>query len=71
MKPRPKGRDTPFQYFRLRALDRARIRLATGAQGTTIDGIALDAGFNHQGRFARYYLDAFGELPSATLRRVR
>jgi AraC-like DNA-binding protein len=59
------------QFFRLRALDRARIYLEKGPQSATVDEIALAAGFNHQGRFARYYADGFGELPSSTRRRGR
>ena len=60
----------PGQYFRLRALDRSRTQLAAGAHDTTIGEIALAAGFKHQGRFARYYFEAFGELPSETIRRA-
>jgi transcriptional regulator GlxA family with amidase domain len=39
--------------------------------GITVGGIAADVGFFQFGRFARAYCNAFGELPSATLRAAK
>ncbi len=60
----------PSVYFFHRALSRAQQRLAHGgAEEDTVTTIALDAGFEHVGRFARRYRDVYGEPPSQTLRR--
>jgi AraC-like DNA-binding protein len=58
----------PSRFFRQRALSVARARLAR-ADGfaAPVERIATELGFQHTGRFARYYFDQFGELPSATV----
>ena len=37
----------------------------------SIRDIAIKYGFKHQGRYARRYYTAFGELPSQTIERAR
>ena len=59
---------TPQWWARCLALHRARERLRTAnPRMVTVEGIASECGFHHMGRFAEYYRDLFGELPSATL----
>jgi transcriptional regulator GlxA family with amidase domain len=54
------------------ALDLARRRLIASDPGkVTVTWIAIGTGFNHLGRFARYYRKTYGESPSETLRRSR
>jgi len=48
-------------------LQRVREELDSGA-APAVSEAALRGGFEHLGRFARYYRDFFGESPSATLR---
>ncbi|KAA1422956.1 helix-turn-helix transcriptional regulator [Mumia zhuanghuii] len=61
---------TPMEYVRRVRLDRARSDLLAADPGTsTVSQIALDWGFTNAGRFARHYQRAYGEAPSATLRR--
>lgn len=43
-----------------------RRELASGGANSSIQCIASRAGFWHMGRFARYYRETFGELPSQT-----
>jgi len=57
---------SPIHYFRLRPMTRARAQLLDRMSTATINEIALEAGIKHQGRFARYYREVFGELPSET-----
>jgi AraC-like DNA-binding protein len=60
----------PSQYARLRRLNLVRSALRRHrAAGTTIAQIAGQYGFSEFGRFAVAYRLAFGEKPSATLRR--
>jgi len=47
-----------------------RTELASG-KAPAVSEAALRSGFDHLGRFARYYRDFFGESPSATLRGQR
>jgi AraC-like DNA-binding protein len=60
---------SPLRYFRLRALTRTRAHLLEPIRTATINEIALNMGFRHQGRFASYYRQVFGELPSETTQR--
>ena len=59
---------TPHEWARCLALHRVRDQLQqTDAAKFSVEGIAHDCGFRHMGRFAQYYRDLFGELPSTTL----
>ena len=59
---------SPNQWARCLALHRVRDRLQrTDAETYTIEGIAREFGFNHMGRFSRYFRELFGECPSQTL----
>ncbi|WP_105133237.1 helix-turn-helix domain-containing protein [Burkholderia sp. BE12] len=60
---------SPSNYMRSVRLNIARHSLVTKPT-EKIQGLALDAGFNHLGRFAKYYQEFFGELPSATVLRT-
>jgi AraC family ethanolamine operon transcriptional activator len=60
---------SPIRYFRHRAMSRARNHLLDPFRTTAIYEIALKEGFKHQGRFAEYYRQVFGELPSETIPR--
>lgn len=60
---------SPSNYMRSVRLNIARHSLMTKPT-EKINGLALDAGFSHLGRFAKYYHDFFGELPSATVSRT-
>lgn len=60
---------TPRAALNRIRLERARARLARPQEGSTVTQVALDCGFAHVGRFSRAYARAFGEPPSATLRR--
>lgn len=51
-------------------LRRVRQELCTVGKAQSIQRIAHEYGFWHLGRFAQYYREAFGELPSDTCRRV-
>jgi AraC-like DNA-binding protein len=62
---------TPTQYLRKIRLERARAALLAPPASTTVTSVALDNGFFHPGRFSAYYLAAFAETPSQTLRRGR
>ena len=61
---------SPSNYMRSVRLNVARRALMTNPH-EKIQGLALDAGFSHLGRFSKYYQDFFGELPSATVSRSR
>jgi AraC-like DNA-binding protein len=54
---------SPMHFVRNLRLDIARERILSGA---TIADAAFDSGFAHQGRFAKYYSERFGELPSSS-----
>ena len=62
---------TPQALLRAVRLDRSRELLLDPAGGLTIADVAETVGYPHEGRFAGYYLERFGELPSATLARSR
>ena len=60
----------PGQYVRLRRLNLVRSALCSaGVAGTTVTQIAKKYGFSELGHFAIAYWRAFGEKPSATMRR--
>jgi AraC-like DNA-binding protein len=58
---------SPSEYVRNIRLDGARADLSRREPGSTVSDIAFRWGFNHLGRFARYYEIKFGEMPSQTL----
>ena len=64
-------RSTPTQYLRKIRLEKARGELLAPSASTTVTSVALSNGFFHLGRFSAYYLTAFAETPSQTLRRGR
>ena len=60
----------PYRYLRALRLDEARkVLLASDAKDVTVTGVAMRFGFFELGRFSVDYRRAFGESPSATLRR--
>jgi len=62
----------PMQWLRIQRLERARLDLADPSNSTlTVTDVANRYGASNFGRFARAYLELFGELPSETLRRGR
>ena len=61
---------TPYRYLcSLRLLDARRILSAATGDPPTVTEVATRFGFLELGRFAVAYRSAFGESPSATLRR--
>jgi len=59
-------------YLRNFRLDRAREAIRyTDCSDVRISDIAMQWGFFHLGRFAGYYRDRFGEVPSQTVARAR
>ncbi|MDD0812702.1 AraC family transcriptional regulator [Curvibacter sp. RS43] len=62
---------TPTQFLRQHRLQQARLDIVRSASTKYISEIALAWGFEHLGRFAQAYRDAFGESPSATAQRHR
>jgi TolB-like protein/Tfp pilus assembly protein PilF len=62
---------SPISFWRRVRLAAARAELLDGADDISVTDVAARAGFNHFGRFAQQYRRAFGEAPSATLRRNR
>lgn len=62
---------TPMGYLRELRLHRVRESLLAGApQADNLTQLAMQWGFFHYGRFARYYAERFGERPQDTLRRA-
>lgn len=56
---------TPQKWARCLALHQARRHLQSpGVYGATVEDVARECGFRHMGRFAEYYRELFGELPS-------
>jgi AraC-like DNA-binding protein len=61
---------TPSVYLRDVRLQRAReALLSSSTEDTTVATVAASWGFFHLGRFAGLYRSAYGETPSATLRK--
>ena len=56
---------TPMERLRNLRLESVRERLL-GGRDLSITAVALEHGFAHLGRFARYYRERFGELPHQT-----
>jgi transcriptional regulator GlxA family with amidase domain len=62
--------DTPSHYLHALRLRTARQMLSsTDSAATSVTEVATQCGFAELGRFAAVYRSAFGEYPSATLRR--
>jgi AraC-like DNA-binding protein len=62
---------TPTAFLRRVRLQLVRDELLHSAKEARVTGVALQHGFSHLGRFSAQYRSAFGEDPSATLRRGR
>ena len=62
---------TPMGRLTALRLAAARRRLLEAERGMTVSRAVAEVGFFQFGRFARSYKNAFGELPSATLRAAR
>lgn len=60
---------SPREYLMQCRLDLARARLLSGGTDTKVATVAFECGFTDLSLFSRKYRNAFGELPSATLRR--
>lgn len=61
---------TPLEFVRRQRLHAARRELwRANPARTTVTKVAFRHGFHHLARFADYYFQSFGELPSTTLRR--
>jgi len=59
----------PMQFLKARRLDAAyRALLGATPESTSVTKVALRYGFNHLGKFASDYRQAFRESPSVTLR---
>jgi AraC-like DNA-binding protein len=59
---------TPMGRLTALRLAAARRRMLDAGPGLTVSHVAAEVGFLQFGRFAKAYRNAFGELPSATLR---
>jgi len=62
---------TPTAFLRRVRLQLVRDELLRSGREANVTTIALRHGFSHLGRFSAQYRSAFGEGPSATLRRSR
>ena len=63
---------TPAAYLRRVRLDRVHqdlLRIADGSASGTVAEVATRWGFTHLGRFAAYYREAYGQVPSRTAER--
>jgi AraC-like DNA-binding protein len=64
--------ETPYSYVQRLRLHRIRHELVSDDERScTITSVANQWGISELGRFAAWYRDLFGELPSETLRRQR
>ncbi|MGD9710932.1 MAG: AraC family transcriptional regulator [Thermomicrobiales bacterium] len=62
---------TPMNYLKNCRLVLANRQLRAGAEtGLSVTEVALTCGFTHLSKFARDYLERFGERPSATLKHM-
>ncbi|MFO1260873.1 MAG: AraC family transcriptional regulator [Sphingomonadaceae bacterium] len=62
---------TPMNYLKNHRLVMANRQLREAADtGLSVTEVALSCGFTHLSKFARDYLERFGERPSATLKRM-
>lgn len=62
---------TPMNYLKNCRLMLAHRQLREGADnGLSVTEVAMSCGFTHLSKFARDYLERFGERPSATLKRM-
>lgn len=63
---------TPMSYLRRVRLERVRDELVAASPGVlSVTEVAMRWGFVHLGRFATTYREAYGELPSETIRAAR
>ncbi len=62
---------TPAEFLKTVRLERARMFLSTADQHGAIMTIGMKCGFHSLGHFSREYRNAFGELPSETLRKSK
>ncbi|CAM3974129.1 HTH araC/xylS-type domain-containing protein [Bordetella tumbae] len=62
---------TPGRWFMTARLNGALRDLLNCEQDGTVSEVAMKWGFRHVSRFSQYYRNAFGELPSETLKRTR
>ncbi|AVV47756.1 hypothetical protein C6376_28075 [Streptomyces sp. P3] len=63
---------TPTAHLRRVRLDRVHqdlLRIADGSASGTVTDVAARWGFTHLGRFAAYYREAYGQVPSRTAER--
>ena len=59
----------PMAFLKQRRLDMTYLKLlGAGPDEVAVTDVAMKYGFNHLGRFAAEYAQAFGESPSTTLR---
>jgi AraC-like DNA-binding protein len=61
----------PMQHLKRVRLSKAREMLQRGNSKTSVTGVAFACHFHNPGHFARDFREAFGELPSETLRRAK
>jgi len=62
---------TPMAFLQRVRLEHARRMLQMATETTSVTTVGLTCGFLNAGHFARYYRQAFNELPSATLAAAR
>ena len=60
---------SPMRYLREVRLEAVRAALLRRCSNGSVTSVAMSAGFNHLGRFARDYRGRFGEAPSETMKR--
>nr|WP_221214667.1 AraC family transcriptional regulator [Novosphingobium hassiacum] len=60
---------TPLEYVRRHRLERLHAALMVGSGDTSVTELMLECGIVNFGRYAQYYRQQYGCLPSETLRR--